>query len=391
MLLYLTLLLADLLLWFILLRELKERNNILRLVIMAFKALVSAIFIFLFFSITLYNGEFADPANAFRQIQMGAISILLLVTSSACILISVILRLTSALIKGRHRGTGLANSIIFLLLTLLIADGYFRQRLNVRTIREEVSVDGLDPALDGMKIALISDLHISSWYGSYEKLDRAMLAISGEEPDLLVNTGDFITFGWQEFGSSDTILRKARAAAGGFAVEGNHDDGTYYPEYDKEYGRVCREMVKQKTEESGYTLLRDTAVIVRHRGADIAVAGVITRGHRLDMSYGNFEQVLAPLPDSILTILLLHDPAGWLMSSVSGRLPNLTLSGHTHGFQAGLPVTGWSPSALVQERWKGLHEFRGRHLYVTTGLGTMGMAVRIFMPPEIVILTLRTR
>ena len=102
MLLYLTLLLADLLLWFILLRELKERNNILRLVIMAFKALVSAIFIFLFFSITLYNGEFADPANAFRQIQMGAISILLLVTSSACILISVILRLTSAFIKARH-------------------------------------------------------------------------------------------------------------------------------------------------------------------------------------------------------------------------------------------------------------------------------------------------
>ncbi len=389
MLFYLTLLFADLFLWFILLRELKERGKILRLSILAVKAVVSAIFIFLFFRITLYNGEFADPANAFKQIQMGTLALLLAAASSACLIITVIIRLTSAALRRKYKGTGLANSIVFLLFVLLIADGYVRQRLDIRTIREEVTVEGLDPALDGLKIALISDLHISSWHGSYGRLDRAMTAITGEEPDLLVNTGDFITFGWQEFGSSDTILRKARAAAGAFAVEGNHDDGTYYPEYDEEYGRICRAMVKQRTEASGYMLLRDTALILRHRGADIAVAGVITRGHRLDMSYGNFEQVLAPLPDSILTILLLHDPAGWLMSSVSGRIPHLTLSGHTHGFQAGLPGTGWSPSALVQERWKGLHEFRGRHLYVTTGLGTIGMAMRIFMPPEIVFITLR--
>lgn len=389
MLFYLTLLFADLFLWFILLRELKERGKILRLSILAVKAVVSAIFIFLFFRITLYNGEFADPANAFKQIQMGTLALLLAAASSACLIITVIIRLTSAALRRKYKGTGLANSIVFLLFVLLIADGYVRQRLDIRTIREEVTVEGLDPALDGLKIALISDLHISSWHGSYGRLDRDMTAITGEEPDLLVNTGDFITFGWQEFGSSDTILRKARAAAGAFAVEGNHDDGTYYPEYDEEYGRICRAMVKQRTEASGYMLLRDTALILRHRGADIAVAGVITRGHRLDMSYGNFEQVLAPLPDSILTILLLHDPAGWLMSSVSGRIPHLTLSGHTHGFQAGLPGTGWSPSALVQERWKGLHEFRGRHLYVTTGLGTIGMAMRIFMPPEIVFITLR--
>lgn len=387
---YLTLLFADLLLWFILLRDLKERNKILRLVILALKAVVSALFIYLFFRITLYKGEFADPANAFRQIQMGAIGILLLTASSACLLLTVIIRLTSAALKRRHRGNGLASSIIFILVVLLVADGYFRQRLDIRTVREEVTIENLDPALDGMKIALIADLHISSWHGSYGRLERAMTAITGEKPDLLFNTGDFITYGWQEFGSSDTILRKARAAAGAFAVEGNHDDGTYYPGYDEEYGRICRQMVKHKTEASGYTLLRDTALVIRHRGRDIAVAGVITHGHRLDMSYGNFEQVLAPLPDSIFTILLLHDPAGWLMSSVSGRLPHLTLSGHTHGFQAGLPVTGWSPSALVQERWQGLHEFRGSRLYVTTGLGTMGMAVRLFMPPEIVILTLRT-
>jgi predicted MPP superfamily phosphohydrolase len=108
------------------------------------------------------------------------------------------------------------------------------------------------------------------------------------------------------------------------------------------------------------------------------------------MSYGDFEKVLNPLPDSLFTILLLHDPESWLLSAVSGRIPQLSVAGHTHGFQAAIPLGIWSPASLIHERWKGLYEFKGSHLYVTSGLGTMGMAARFFMPPEIVILTLKT-
>jgi len=72
-------------------------------------------------------------------------------------------------------------------------------------------------------------------------------------------------------------------------------------------------------------------------------------------------------------------------------MPQLTLSGHTHGAQAGLPLPGGciSPVSLYDKRWKGLYSNDGKYLYVTTGLGTMGMALRIFMPPEIVVITLR--
>jgi len=384
---YFILLIADLFLWFILLKELKGTKRILRVAVLLIKTVVSLLFIFLFFRIILYRGEFADPANAFRQIQMGVIALLLVSAASACLFLTMLIRLVSLLRGRKFAGTGAANTVIFLLLVLLTADGYFRQRLDIRTVREEVKIKGLDPALDGMKIALISDLHVSSWHDSYGKLDRAMRSISEERPDILVNTGDFITFGWQDFGESDTILRKAMAVAGAYAIDGNHDDGTYYPDYDEEYGNECRERVSQKIEESGYMLLRDTALILNHRGTAIAVAGVETHGHRLDISYGNFEKAISQIPDTLFTILLLHDPAGWLLSSISGRLPDLTLAGHTHGFQAGLPGLKWSPSALVQERWKGLYEFRGSYLYVTTGMGTIGMAARFFMPPEIVILT----
>lgn len=387
MLFYLVLLAADLFLWFLLVRELRGRNRVLRFAVLVVKAAVSVVFVTLFFRIVLHRGEFAEPANAFRQLQMGTMALLLLAASGTCIVVKLISLGVGSLIKRKMKWPGMACIVLFLITVILVADGYFRQRLDIRIVRQEVNVPGLDPALDGLKIALISDLHLSSWHGDYPRLDRAMEGIGREKPDLVLNTGDFITYGWQEFGRCDTMLRKAGGLAGAYAVEGNHDDGSYYPDYGADYGARCRKMVRSGIIESGYTLLRDSAVIINYRGAGMAVAGVETHGHHLDMSYGNFEKVLGPLPDSIFTILLLHDPEAWLLSSVSGKMPGLTVSGHTHGFQASLPLGIWSPASLVHDRWKGIYEFRGSYLYVTTGLGTMGMAARFSMPPEIVYIT----
>ncbi len=387
---YLVLLVADLILWHILIRALKGRNIVLWFAVLLLKAAVTAAFVTLFFRIVLCQGEFAEPANAFRQIQMGVAALLLITSAGACLTVSLIGRLAGSVMKREMKWTGITNIILFILVMLFVADGYFRQRFDIRTVRQDVTVPGLNQALDGLTIALIGDLHLSSWHGDYDRLDEAITRVGKEKPDLVLNTGDFITYGWQEFGMCDTILSKAAGLAGSFAVEGNHDDGTYYPTYDGRYGDLCREMVKRSIEKSGYTLLRDTAVIISHRGVRMAVAGVETHGHHLDMSYGDFEKVLNPLPDSLFTILLLHDPESWLLSAVSGRIPQLSVAGHTHGFQAAIPLGIWSPASLIHERWKGLYEFKGSHLYVTSGLGTMGMAARFFMPPEIVILTLKT-
>lgn len=389
---YPALLVADLILWYILLKELKGRNMYLRLAVLSLKAAVTVIFLTLFFRIVLHRGEFAEPANAFRQIQMGTMALLLLSAAGASLLVTLFVRIAGSFMKKRTKNRKqniLINTIIFVLAVVFVADGYYRQRLDIRFVSQEVKVPDLDPALDGLKIALISDLHLSSWQGKYYLLDRAMEKVGRENPDLVLNTGDFITYGWQEFGRCDTILRKAGGQAGTFAVEGNHDDGSYYPSYNKEYGALCREMVKQKVEASGYTLLRDSALTVTCRGTEIAIAGMETHGHHLDMHYGNFEKVLGPLPDSLFKILLIHDPESWLLSAVSGSIPQLAVAGHTHGFQAALPFAIWSPASLVHERWKGIYEFRGSHLYVSSGLGTMGMAARFFMPPEIVLITLR--
>ena len=87
---------------------------------------------------------------------------------------------------------------------------------------------------------------------------------------------------------------------------------------------------------------------------------------------------------------MVHDPAAWdTVQTFPGKV-DLVLSGHTHGMQIGLP-TPWgriSPASIFHEYWNGHYEFNGMDLYVTTGLGSMGLAERIFMPPEIVLITL---
>ncbi len=385
--LYLIPLLCDIWLWYALVTDLRNRNQILRGFVLAVKAALSLALIYIMIRVLVYGGEFADPANAYRQIVFGALSALHETAALAYLVMALFTWLPGRLMKRRFKAAGIINISIFLLIVILFADGYFRQRFDLRVTREEIAIKGLDPSLNGMKIVLTGDLHISSWHGHYDKLEKIMTAINQEEPDLLVNTGDFITFGWQEFGECDTILRKAGAKSGAFAVVGNHDDGTYHPRYDESYGAECSEMIRSKITASGYHLLSDTVVITSHNGVNIAVGGVVTYGHRLDMRYGDFEKVLRQIPDSMFTVMLLHDPAGWLLTAVTGRMPEITLSGHTHGMQAGLPGGNRSPAEQFHERWKGLYSLAGSHLYVTTGLGTMGMAVRIFMPPEIVVIT----
>jgi len=384
------LILTDLFLWWRLLSVIKNRRSIAFVSVVVVKALLTALLMWMIAGTVLYRGEFAAPANAFRQIVFGSVAALTIAIGISYVVISIIARLLGFMIHRTLTGVVWVNILFAGILTVIFTDGFFRQRFDVRIIRKEIKVDGLDPRLEGMKLVLISDLHLSSYHGNYKRLEKVIETVNSLQPDMLFNTGDFITYGWPEFGGCDTILNKARAAGGSFAIPGNHDDGTYYPDYDDAYGAECARMVESKVAASGYTMLNDSSVTVTFNGALIRVAGVITHGHRLDMRYGDFAKALAG-PDSVtLKILMVHDPAAWDTVRTYPGMVDLVLSGHTHGMQVGLP-TPWgriSPASIFHAYWNGHYEFNGADLFVTTGLGTMGIAARIFMPPEIVLITL---
>ena len=390
---FVILLLTDIYIFRRLVSDMKQRSKALQAVVLTLKAIQTLVLVWLIVRLVSYRGEFADPANAYRYIVFGALAALIITVGSLYLVTSIGTRLLGRILHRRLSGLVLTNIIISGVLLILFADSYFRQRLDTVVVRQDITVSNLDSRLDGLKIVLISDLHLSSWHGHYDRLDRVVSAINAEQPDLLINTGDFITFGWQEFGSCDTLLRKATAAIGAFAILGNHDDGTYHPGYTRSYGQQCMTKLSEKVASSGCTLLSDTTVVTEHNGARIAISGIVTHGHHLNMRYGNFDRAFDLVPDSVFSLLLIHDPEAWDVAAQDDRMPKLTLAGHTHGMQAGLPFPGGriSPASFYHKYWGGFYSKGDKYLYVTTGMGTIGMALRIFMPPEIVVITLKDK
>jgi hypothetical protein len=382
--------LTDIYIFWRLVADMKHRSKALQAVVFTVKAIQSFILLYFIVRLLSYQGEFADPANAFRYIVFGGLAALVITVGSLYLVTSIGTHLLGRILHRELGGLVLTNIIISGVLLFLFTDSFVRQRFDTRIVRQDITVSNLDSRLDGMKIVLISDLHLSSWHGHYDRLDGVVSAINAEKPDLLINAGDFITFGWQEFSNCDTILRKARAVSGAYAIYGNHDDGSYYPGYNETYGQECREKLSEKITASGYTLLSDTTVLTEHNGAQISITGIVTHGHHPYMSYGNFDMAFNLIPDSVLSLLLVHDPAAWDAAEQYDRMPQLALAGHTHGMQAGLPWPGGyvSPASIYHKYWRGLYSKEDKYIYVTTGLGTIGMALRIFMPPEIVVITL---
>ena len=294
--------------------------------------------------------------------------------------------------KGGHvrwlTRTGIFSGLlIFTVLTLSALYG----RFNFRVERVEMKIEGLHPDLDGITIAQISDLHLASFYNHRMALEKAMNMINSLKPDLILNTGDFVSYGWREYDTNDTIIVKARSRHGNYAVPGNHDFGTYHPFFTETDRRNNVLLINRKIEASGYTLLSDTNTTVTIGAARIGLIGIITSGKFPHVIHGNLKKAMEGLGDVDLKILLSHDPNQWA-GEVAGKTDiDITLSGHTHGMQIGIYTKffRWSPAKYIYPHWNGLYT-EGRQLhYVNRGLGVLGIPFRIWMPPEITFITLK--
>jgi predicted MPP superfamily phosphohydrolase len=253
-------------------------------------------------------------------------------------------------------------------------------------------LDDLPDDLDGLKIVHISDLHLSGFNHHREKLIEVMNNINRIQPDLIINTGDFITFGWRESDGYDTVLSRTMSRYGNYAIMGNHDAGTYNPDFSEAEIDNNILIMKNFIKASGYTVLNDSNAQVRIGNTNLAIIGVTTKGKFPEIIHGNIDKAVEGLDSADFRIFLTHDPNHWI-ESVSGKRPemNLTLSGHTHGMQMGIMTRKlkWSPSKFWYPNWNGVYRNGNQVQYVNRGLGVLGMPFRIWMPPEITILTIR--
>jgi len=226
-----------------------------------------------------------------------------------------------------------------------------------------------------LRIAVLSDLHIGSPHVGLDKLRRIVEKTNAENPSLVVLLGDFVIGGPNHRGGvrgggfiepdeTAAELKKLSAPLGVFAVLGNHDwwyDG---------------ERVRRALTDAGIPVLENRAVHV----GPIWLGGIADYWTREPDVAGTLAQVTSDDP----VVLITHNPD--IFPEVPARV-SLLLAGHTHGGQVNLPLVGRVVTTSSLGYVAGEYVEKGRHLFVTTGIGTSIMPVRFGVPPEIVILT----
>jgi predicted MPP superfamily phosphohydrolase len=234
----------------------------------------------------------------------------------------------------------------------------------VQVTRHRIPVRGWPTGLTGVRIGLLTDVHRSRWV-SDEDVAHAVSLLMAERPDLIVLGGDYVTWGERRYVEpSAEAMAALHAPHGVFAVLGNHDDDRDMP----------AALSKQ-----GIVVLKDARTTIDIRGESLDLAGI----RFWTRSPDDIARVLRGARGT--TVLLAHDPRR-LQEAAALNVP-LLLSGHTHGGQVVLPFVG----AIAARKFPvvaGLAHSGPTTLFVSRGVGTVYVPVRVNCPPEVAVLTL---
>jgi hypothetical protein len=238
-------------------------------------------------------------------------------------------------------------------------------RHRIEVTRTELGVSGLPEALDGLSIALLTDFHCSATVRSGD-IARAVQLANDAHPDLVILGGDYVTLADRDYiDEAGDLVGAVRGRHGAYAVLGNHDGD--------------RDMTTA-LERRSIDVLRDDRTSLRVNGERLDLVG-IRYWTRRTAEIGRLLDARAPA-----TILLAHDPRRFTEAAALG-VP-LVLSGHTHGGQVVVPGLG-APAARRFPVLAGAARRGQTTLFVSRGIGTVYLPVRLNCPPEVNLLTLR--
>lgn len=273
----------------------------------------------------------------------------------------------------------------------VIVYAVFKAVYKFKTYHVTVQHKDLPASFDGLKIVHISDLHIGSFNYRYPIVERAVHIINDFDADLIFFTGDLVNnFAW-ELNGWEKVLEKMSSKVGKYAVLGNHDYGDYGHWETAEAKKENFETIKDFYNLIDFRLLLNEGVVLTKNNQDLAIVGVENWGLPPFRQDGDLEKALKDVKSIPFKILLSHDPSHWDEEVIPETDISLTLSGHTHGMQAGINLMGkqWSPIKYKYKRWAGLYRHEQQYLYVTRGLGWLGFPGRMGMRPEVTLITLK--
>ncbi len=294
-------------------------------------------------------------------------------------------------IKKWLKRVAIAAAVLIVAISLFLSYAYFIEPRQFVVVEETLNVPHWDPALNGLRVVTIADLHTGSNYAPPERIRYVVEQANGQNADVIVLLGDYVSESRWDRGCirSETVrtdctelkvpaeeiaenMKGLKAKYGVYAIIGNHD--WYHNE--QKIHRLLEEV-------SGISVLQNEIAEINVNGETLRIWGIEDwyRNRSVPLEAFNAAEkrnivALTHNPDT-----LLNTPGGFA----------IMFSGHTHGGQLNWPIFG--PIAVFNDRrfMDGLAVVDGKHVYVSSGVGTSVLPFRFRVPPEINVVTLNSQ
>jgi predicted MPP superfamily phosphohydrolase len=254
-----------------------------------------------------------------------------------------------------------------------------RHEISIPT--QPIALRNLPDAFQNFRIAQISDIHFDE-YTEPSFVQRIVARINSLAPDLVVLTGDYITFGPLSRNFTMRAMEQCAAILHGiacpqrYAVMGNHDSALGAP------------TIRPILAAVDIPLMVDKFVPIERAGQRLWLCGI----HDPVTHYPNLYTAIPERPDGPV-LLMSHgsDYADTVLAHPRGHLVDLMIAGHSHGGQVRLPIVGALHTPPGGKKYvEGLFHLDHMQLYVNRGIGTVGVPLRLNCPPEITLFTLQS-
>lgn len=272
-----------------------------------------------------------------------------------------------------------AIGIIVILVAALFGYAYFIEPRRLVIHEETLKIPNWSANLNGFKVVAISDIHGGSNHVTEEKLQKIVEQANAQNPDLIVLLGDYVS---QMRGQKNALkmpmetiaenLKGLQAKYGVYAVIGNHD--WWYED----------KKVRSELERAGIKVLENEVAQFKVGDETVWIWGIEDLWKNRKVPTSAFENIT----DKRNIIAITHNPDSLL------RSPNeisLMLAGHSHGGQVNFPFYGAKAWVNDPRFMAGEAVVDGKHIFVTTGIGTSIVGFRFRVPPEIAVLTLQSQ
>ena len=309
----------------------------------------------------------------------------------------------AALLYGNHHTpqlvqNGMSRSQFINSMALLVGGTLFStmlygmtNRYNYNLKKLKLTFGNLPAAFRGLKIIHISDIHSGSFTNT-AAVQKGIDMINAQKPDVVFFTGDLVNNRSDEMYEYMDTFKQIRAPMGVYSIFGNHDYGDYVDWKSDADKAENLELLKKIHAQLGWRLLLDENIALNKNGEQIGLIGVQNTSFKNRFhTYGDMKKAYAGAESMPFKILLSHDPSHW-DGEINTKYTDvdLTLSGHTHGFQFGvdIPWLKWSPVQYIYKQWAGSYQQGNQYMYINRGFGFLGYPGRVGMLPEITLIEL---